>query len=102
MSYDEIRSKLDHSNKTYIVLAIERIDETSMEELNQTFFITPIIEGINPISFNTATLDGGYESIIHNGIEYRLLHMDSIEIFAKRKIMLAVMSSTFYNKAAFN
>jgi len=102
MSYDEIKSELDNSNKTYIALAIERIDETPMEETSQSFFITPMIEGVNPITFNTAVLSGGYEGIIHNGIEYRLIHMDSIEIFAKRKIMLAIMSFPFYNASAFN
>ena len=94
--------------KTYAVVAIEKADGTSMpdgtddQEISQDFFVSPLIEGYNPVNFNVMTMDGSVTWDVINGVEYRIVECDNVEIFADHKLYLCVMDSIFYNKDAFN
>lgn len=94
--------------KTYAVVAIEKTDGTPMpdgtddQEMPQDFFVSPLIEGYNPLNFNVMTMDGSVTWDVINGVEYRIVECDNVEIFADHKLHLCVMDSTFYNKDAYN
>ena len=94
--------------KTYAVVAIEKTDGTPMpdgtddQEMPQDFFVSPLIEGYNPLNFNVMTMDGSVTWDEINGVEYRIVECDNVEIFADHKLHLCVMDSTFYNKDAYN
>lgn len=100
-SYETFSPAPDQEDQSYLVVALERTDGQSMATTPQSFFITPLVEGINPLHYNTASLHGGYASTIQNGIDYRLVQMDAFEMFANRKIKLAVMSSDHYTVEAY-
>ena len=94
--------------KTYAVVAIEKADGTSMpdgtddQEISQDFFVSPLIEGYNPVNFNVMTMDGSVTWDVINGVEYRIVECDNVEIFADHKLHLCVMDSIFYNKDAYD
>ena len=94
--------------KTYAVVAIEKTDGTPMPDgtddqvMPQDFFVSPLIEGYNPINFNVMTMDGSVTWDVINGVEYRIVECDNVEIFADHKLHLCVMDSTFYDKDAYN
>ena len=94
--------------KTYAVVAIERTDGTPMadgtddNEMPQDFFVSPLIEGYDPMNFNVMTMDGAATWDVIDGVEYRIVECDNVEIFADHKLHLCVMDSTFYNKNAYN
>lgn len=94
------------AEKSYAVVAIENLNEkmpdTSEDSYDEVpFFISPLIKGLLPWHINIATMGGGYSSSVIDGIMYRLIECDSIEMFADRDIYLAVSSSTFYDINAF-
>ena len=94
--------------KTYAVVAIEKTDGTPMpdgtddNEMPQDFFVSPLIEGYNPVNFNVMTMDGFVTWDVMNGVQYRVVECDNVEIFADHKLRLCVMDSTFYNNDAYN
>lgn len=94
--------------KTYAVVAIEKADGTSMpdgtddQEISQDFFVSPLIEGYNPVNFNVMTMEGSVTWDVINGVEYRIVECDNVEIFADHKLHLCVMDSIFYNKDAYD
>ena len=68
----------------------------------QDFFVSPLIEGYDPMNFNVMTMDGAATWDVIDGVEYRIVECDNVEIFADHKLHLCVMDSTFYNKNAYN
>lgn len=48
------------------------------------FFISPLIKGQEPWRANIATMNGGYADTVIDGIMYRLIACDQVEIFADR------------------
>ena|GEM_PF-1806379 len=51
---------------------------------------------------NIPTMNGGYREFVNDGIMYRLIETDGIEMFADRGLYLAVSSSRFYDNEAFH
>lgn len=97
-----------YPSRTYAVVSISRQDgvpmpDTSDPEYGQDpFFISPLIKGQEPWRVNIASMNGGYHDIVIDGIMYRLIACDQVEIFADRGIYLAISSgSPFYSTAAF-
>ena len=94
--------------KTYAVIAIEKTDGTAMpdgtddNEIPQDSFVSPLMEGYNPVNFNAVTMNGFVTWDVINGVEYRIVECDNVEIFADHKLHLCVMDSIFYNKNAYN
>ncbi|NLJ95544.1 MAG: hypothetical protein GX321_00195 [Clostridiales bacterium] len=97
-----------YPNRTYAVVAIAKEDgspmpSTSDDEYGETpFFISPLIKGEKPWWCNIVTMNGSYSELVADGIMYRLIECDDIEIFADRELYLCVSSTPFYSKEAYN
>lgn len=96
-----------HDDRTYAVVAIEKSDQEPMPSISddsygeQSFFVSPLIQGLNPAWYNAFTFQGGYTEIEEDGILYRIAECDNIEIFADREIYMCVSDSMSYNNEAF-
>ncbi len=94
-------------DRTYAVIAILRTDGTPMpdmssEEYGKTpFFVSPLIQGLDPRKYNIVTMNGGYSEITKDGIMYRIIACDNVEIFADRKNYICVTNTVFYENNAF-
>ena len=94
-------------DRTYVVTAIENADGTPRpaisEEsyLEESFFVSPLIEGLDPNRYNSVTMNGGYSETVQNGVQYRITEVDNVEIFADRPLYLSVNSGTFYDSQAY-
>lgn len=93
---------------TYAVIAIARKDGSPMpatfsdayRELE--FFVSPLIQGLEPWKYNLASMGGNYGEMERDGVLYRVIGCDDIAVFADRKLYLCVNEDLFYNKEAFN
>ena len=101
------------NDRSYIVTAITRTDGNPMPENlsdaaydNMRFFISPLIQGCDPMRVNIVSMDGVYTEFVQDGTLYRLTECSNIEIFADRTVYLCVsdadQSSAFgYNEEAY-
>ena len=93
--------------RTYAVVAIAKTDGTPMPKTSDDdygkdpFFISPLIQGLNPQQYNIMTMNGGYFDIVREGIMYRMIECDNIQIFADHALYLCVSNSTFYEGDAY-
>ena len=93
--------------QSFIVTAIEKTDGTPMPDTSDAdygeppFFCSAYIKGQNPALVNAFTMDGGYSELVKDGIMYRILACDNLEIFADKGVYLGVTSSTFYDSEAY-
>lgn len=97
-----------HPERTYAVVSIARQDGRPMPKTSdpeygeESFFISPLIKGLKPWQVNIASMKGGYSEVVLDGIQYRLIECDGVEMFADREVYLAISSgSPFYNSEAF-
>ncbi|GMQ61759.1 hypothetical protein [Vallitalea maricola] len=94
--------------RTYAVVSIAKEDGSKMPDIKdeeygkQSFFISPLIKGQKPWQVNIMTMNGGYQDSVIDGIMYRMIECDGVEIFADRGLYLGIISSTFYDVNAFN
>lgn len=97
-----------HPNRTYAVVSIAKEDGSKMpnvqdEEYGEVpFFISPLIKGQKPWQVNIASMNGGYSECVIDGIMYRLIECDEIEMFADRGLYICINTSNFYDIKAFN
>ncbi|MDF2987872.1 MAG: hypothetical protein K0R50_3382, partial [Eubacterium sp.] len=90
-----------HPDRTYAVVSVAKQDGSKMprtqdEEYNKvSFFISPLIKGQKPWQVNIATMNGGYSESVIDGVMYRLVECDGIEMFADRGLYLSVSSGAF-------
>lgn len=104
-AWDETGNVLD--DRTYVVTAIENVDGTPRPDTDEegygedSFFVSPLIEGLNPAVYNSMTMDGGYSEMVEDGIQYRIAECNNVEMFADRQIYLCVNDGTFYNNEAY-
>lgn len=102
---DEKENVLD--DRTYVVTAIENKDgtprpDTSADNYGEDpFFVSPLIQGLNPAIFNSVTMSGGYFETVENGVQYRVAECDNVEKFADRQVYLCVSDGNFYNNNAY-
>lgn len=95
-------------NKTYVVTAIERTDGGQMPDTrdeaygSETFFMSPLIKGLDPNWYNAMTIGGAYQEFVQDGIMYRLIECDNVEIFAGRGLYFCVNAGTFYDQQAYS
>lgn len=91
----------------YAAVAIERADGTAMPDTSddaygeEAFFVSPYIKGLDPVQYNAITIGGGYSEFVQDGIQYRMLEVGGIEMFADRGIYLGVNSGSFPDNSAF-
>lgn len=95
------------TDKTYIVTAIENTDGTPRPDVSDdaygedSFYVSPYIKGLSMAGYNAHTLGGGYSEDVFEGIQYRIMECDNLEIFAGRGLYLGVTDGDFYQVGAF-
>ncbi|MCM1025124.1 MAG: NlpC/P60 family protein [Roseburia sp.] len=96
------------ADRTYAAIAIENADGSPMPETSEAdydlpeFFASPLIGGYDPACLNLAGMSGNYTDMTENGILYRLLECDNVEIFADHNLYLCVSQGTFYDTKAYH
>lgn len=105
--YETMSGNELHDDRTYAVVAIGRADQKPMPKTSddsygeQSFFVSPLIQGQNPAFYNSFTFTGGYFETVENGILYRIAECDNMEPFADRETYLCVSSGAFYDSNAY-
>lgn len=98
-------------DRTYAMVAIARSDGSPMPDFaepgepedGRDFFVSPLIGGYDPASYNVVTLRGNYSEMLLDGVVYRLLECDNVEIFADHELYLCVIGGrSFYDKDAYS
>ena len=87
-------------SKSYAVVAIANANGSAMRE-GKSFFVSPLVKGLNPGLHNIVTMNGSYTERIVDGVLYRMIECDSVEMFADRGLYLCVLDAPFYNSDAF-
>lgn len=99
-------------DRTYAVVSIAKKDGTSIakagsedgsedyQELN--FIVSPLIKGQKPWQVNIFTMNGGYSECVVDGVIYRMVDCDNIEMFADRGVYLYVGTGIFINNQTVN
>lgn len=93
---------------TFAVVSIERKDGTPLPSTSSPeygeleFFISPLIQGLEPWFYNMASMGGSYGEMERNGVLYRIVECDDIALFADRELYLCITDSSFYKKEAFS
>lgn len=94
-------------DETYVVAAIEKADGDPMPGARdeaydeEVFFMSPLIKGLDPSRYNAVTMGGGYFEFEQDGIIYRLISCDNVEIFADKGLYFCVNEGSFYDKQAY-
>lgn len=97
-----------YPDRTYAVVSIARQDGKAIpntrdpEYGKEPFFVSPLVKGLKPWQFNIASMSGAYSDTVIDGVMYRLIECDQVEVFADRGVYLAISSgTTFYSIEAF-
>lgn len=98
LSLDEEGNAIEKDH-FYAVVGISALDGSPLtkEEFwsnGEGYFISPLIQGLEPWRYNVAAMDGGYTEIEADGVVYRMIDCDSIACFADREIYLCVLDKT--------
>lgn len=94
-------------DRSYIVTAIENADGTPRPMVSDEaygedpFCVSPLIGGLNPWEYNVITMNGGYSEDVIDGIQYRIVECDNVEMFADRGLYLSVNDGTFFENSAY-
>lgn len=94
-------------DRIYTIVSIERADgtpmpDTSSDEYGQEdFYVSHYIRGLNPAQYSLMSMGGGYTALVRDGVQYRILDMQNIEMFADKGIYVGVCSGTFYDNGAY-
>lgn len=95
------------ADRTYAVVAIEYTNGVSMPDTSEDgygeleFFASPLIGDHNPAFYNIASMSGNYTDMVQDGVLYRLLECDNVEMFADHDLYLCVSEGMFYNTEAY-
>jgi len=92
-------------DRTYLVMAIERVDGLPMPSAADddflSFYVSPYIRGYAPWMVNLHTLEGGHHETVINGIRYRLIDMENIKPFAAHGMYIGINTGWSFNRDAF-
>ena len=97
-----------YPDRTYAIVAISMDDGSPMPATSDyeygkvSFFVSPLIKGEKPWLYNIVTMNGSYSELVINGVMYRLIECDDVEIFADRGLYLCVSSTSFFSREAYN
>lgn len=90
-------------DRMYVAVAVERTDGTAIKDGDgHSIFVTPLVQGLTPWKYNIVTMNGSYMEKIIGGVLYRITECDNIEVFADKKLYLAVSDTPFFSTEAFN
>jgi len=106
-NYPYYRNEKIRSDRTYVLLAIQRVDgspilSTVEEEGGVPFYASVYIKGEKPWSVNMHTMNGGYSETILDGIVYRIVECDDITMFADCGLYFGVNPGSYYERHAFD
>lgn len=87
--------------KTYAVVAIASDTNPGLATMDVSFFVSPLVKGIPPWQLNAASMHGGYIAQVFDGILYRIVECDSIEIFADKGLYMCVSETAFFSTDAY-
>ncbi|MBQ9092187.1 MAG: hypothetical protein IJY52_07975 [Anaerotignum sp.] len=90
-----------NDNSTYAVVAIARENGTPVDSASQPYFVSPLIQGLEAWKYNIASMGGAYSEFTEDGVLYRLIECDDIQLFADRNLYLCVTDTPFYENNAF-
>lgn len=96
------------ADRSYAAVAISCSDGASMPDSSGDayggleFFVSPLIGGYSPVNYNVATMHGSYGEAVVDGVLYRLVECDNVEVFADHDLYLCVSDSTFYPTKAYH
>lgn len=108
LSSFKISTQNINPERTYAVVTIERQDGSAMPDTRDAdygktpFFVSPLIKGEKPWQVNIASMNGGYCECVIDGVMYRLIDCDGLEMFADRGLYLSISTSSFYDIKAFD
>lgn len=94
-------------DRLYTVVAIEHADGSPMPDASddtygdETFFVSPYVKGLDPQDYNSLTLKGSYTELVIDGVQYRILETNNVELFADRGVYIGVNDGPFYENDAF-
>lgn len=63
--------------------------------------MSPFLKGYNPGIVNVMTLKGGYKDTVIDGVFYRIMNCENIEVFADSTVYLGVNEGAFPDRSAF-
>lgn len=86
------------TDRTYAVVAIQRVDGSPVSAEEDSFFVSPLIQGYDPVFYNAATMRGAATRFEEEGVLYWLVSCSNVEYFADHRIYLCVTDTDFYNK----
>lgn len=92
------------TDEMYLVVAIERTDgkEIRTNAANpRNFYISPYIQGFDPIKYNRYTFGGICRGFIQDGVQYVLVEIRNISVFADREIYLGINTGSYLAQDAF-
>ena len=95
------------ADQSHIVVAIENADGTPMPDTSEDafgeleFLVSPFIKGYNPVDYNAFFFGGGHTDIVEDGVLYRIMECDNVEIFADQGLYLGVIDNAFYRREAY-
>lgn len=89
------------TDRTYAVVAIQRVDGNPMSAEEDSFFVSPLIQGYDPVSYNAATMRGAATRFEEEGVLYWLVSCSNVEYFADHRIYLCVTDTDFYRKGLY-
>lgn len=90
-------------DRTYIVTAFSKEDGSTIKDIDECndFSVSPYIKGENPSKTNIYLMNGGYTAILENGVYYRLVECDDLQVFAKKGVYLGITDKMLNEKDAF-
>ncbi len=89
------------ADRTYAAVAIRRENGGSFTDTD-SFFVSPLIQGYDPVSYNAATLRGAATYFEEEGVLYWLINCSNVEYFADHRIYLCVTDTDFYKTGLYN
>lgn len=89
------------TDRTYAAVAIQREDGSPMAE-DDSFFVSPLIQGYDPMEYNAVTMRGAASFFEEDGVLYWLVNCSNVEYFADHTIYLCVTDTDFYRKGLYN
>lgn len=88
------------AESTYVVTAIRRTDGEPVT-LDDEFLVGPLIAGEDPIDCNPFMMDGGFSSMVKDGVLYRLFACDTVYPFADRTVYLMAQEGMLPDLSAY-
>ncbi len=94
-------------DRLYTAVSIERTDGTPMPDTSsdeygeEPFYVSVYVKGLDPKFYSIMSMGGGYSEFVEDGVQYRLLDMENLEMFADRGLYVGVSSGTFYDNDAY-